>query len=110
MLQVLLAQLHKGSAAPDGGLHLAADALRSQMCIRDRAGNYALRFALSMYVLELTDGFPSKPAAYFRRLHRWVRGDWQNISFILRRGRNFAFADVYKRQYSSRPSQWLSPV
>src|SRR5699024_10392498 len=29
VLQVLLAQLHKGSAAPDGGLHLAADALRS---------------------------------------------------------------------------------
>ena len=45
---------------------------------------------------ELTDGFPSKPAAYFRRLHRWVRGDWQNISFILRRGRNFAFAERWK--------------
>ena len=36
---------------------------------------------------ELTDGFPSNPGAYFRRLHRWVRGDWQNISFIFKRGR-----------------------
>ncbi len=34
---------------------------------------------------ELTDGFPSKPAAYFRRLHRWVRGDWQNLGFIFGR-------------------------
>lgn len=45
---------------------------------------------------ELTDGFPSNPGAYFRRQHRWVRGDWQNIGFIFRRGRNFAFADRWK--------------
>ena len=45
---------------------------------------------------ELTDGFPSNPGAYFRRQHRWVRGDWQNIGFIFKRGRNFAFADRWK--------------
>lgn len=45
---------------------------------------------------ELTDGFPSNPGAYFRRLHRWVRGDWQNISFIFKRGRCLAFADRWK--------------
>lgn len=27
--------------------------------------------------VELTDGYPSQITAYFTRLHRWVRGDWQ---------------------------------
>ena len=31
---------------------------------------------------ELTDGFPSSTLSYFKRMHRWTRGDWQNISFI----------------------------
>lgn len=33
--------------------------------------------------VELTDGFPGRPVPWFDRLHRWIRGDWQNISFIL---------------------------
>ncbi len=37
---------------------------------------------------ELTDGFPASPAAYFKRQHRWVRGDWQNLAVLWRlRGR-----------------------
>ena len=36
---------------------------------------------------ELTDGFPSGPLSYYRRQHRWVRGDWQNLPWLLRRGR-----------------------
>lgn len=32
--------------------------------------------------VELTDGFPPRPGAWFERLHRWVRGDWQNIPFL----------------------------
>ena len=31
---------------------------------------------------EFFDAFPAGPAAYFRRLHRWVRGDWQNLRFV----------------------------
>lgn len=31
---------------------------------------------------EFYDAFPPSPAAYFRRLHRWVRGDWQNLRFL----------------------------
>ncbi|MCD7749356.1 MAG: hypothetical protein LUH42_04845, partial [Oscillospiraceae bacterium] len=27
--------------------------------------------------VELTDGAPVRAAAWFRRMHRWVRGDWQ---------------------------------
>ena len=57
---------------------------------------------------ELTDGFPSNPFSYFKRLHRWVRGDWQNLSFIFGRGRGFAFADRWKLLDSLRRS--LMPI
>ncbi len=32
--------------------------------------------------LQITDGFPKRQQSYFSRLHRWVRGDWQNLPFI----------------------------
>ena len=32
--------------------------------------------------LAFTDAFPSRPLAYYRRLHRWIRGDWQNLPWI----------------------------
>ncbi|MFT8888364.1 MAG: glucoamylase family protein [Ethanoligenens sp.] len=35
--------------------------------------------------VELTDGFPAQPDAWFSRLHRWIRGDWQNLDFLHRR-------------------------
>ncbi len=34
----------------------------------------------------VTESFPHSVGSYFTRLHRWVRGDWQNIRFIF--GRN----------------------
>lgn len=34
----------------------------------------------------VTESFPQSAGSYFARLHRWVRGDWQNIKFIF--GRN----------------------
>ena len=34
---------------------------------------------------ECFDAFPATPMAYFRRLHRWVRGDWQNLRFLFSR-------------------------
>ncbi len=37
--------------------------------------------------VELTDGFPSSPESYMARQHRWVRGDWQNLPWLLREGR-----------------------
>ena len=39
--------------------------------------------------VEMTDGFPPSMGAWLDRLHRWIRGDWQNMPFAL---------DVYKRQ------------
>lgn len=34
---------------------------------------------------QVTDAFPTDARAYFARLHRWVRGDWQNIVFLFRK-------------------------
>ena len=31
---------------------------------------------------EASDAFPARPLAYYRRLHRWTRGDWQNLPFL----------------------------
>ena len=32
-----------------------------------------------------SDAFPAKPLAYYKRLHRWIRGDWQNAPWIFKR-------------------------
>lgn len=32
--------------------------------------------------ISVTDSFPSREESYFKRMHRWVRGDWQNIIFL----------------------------
>lgn len=40
--------------------------------------------------VELTDCFPSDVMAYFKRMHRWVRGDWQNSPWLFSRGRDLA--------------------
>ena len=45
---------------------------------------------------EVTDGFPGKPLSYFRRLHRWTRGDWQNLPWLFRRGRDLSDIDRFK--------------
>ena len=31
---------------------------------------------------EFLDAFPAKPLSFYKRLHRWVRGDWQNLPFL----------------------------
>lgn len=35
---------------------------------------------------EFSDRFPSKPLSYYKRQHRWIRGDWQNLPFIFAPG------------------------
>lgn len=54
--------------------------------------------------LELTEGFPGDVYSYFRRLHRWIRGDWQNIPWIFRRGRGIAPVDRFRLLDSIRRS------
>lgn len=35
--------------------------------------------------VEFSDSFPSSSRAYFKRAHRWIRGDFQNIRFIFKK-------------------------
>ena len=46
-------------------------------------GSY-LRAGL-LHDVELTDGYPARVTAWFSRLHRWVRGDWQIAAWMLPR-------------------------
>lgn len=32
--------------------------------------------------VEFSDSFPASPLSYYRRSHRWTRGDWQNAGWI----------------------------
>lgn len=34
--------------------------------------------------VEMVDGFPASMVSWLKRLHRWVRGDWQNAPFLRR--------------------------
>ena len=40
--------------------------------------------------LELTEGFPGSILSYYERQHRWIRGDWQTLPWLLPRVRNEA--------------------
>lgn len=45
--------------------------------------------------IKVTESFPKTAVSYFARLHRWVRGDWQNVIFIF--GKNpLNFVSRYK--------------
>ena len=46
--------------------------------------------------VELTDGFPSRSGGYFKRMHRWIRGDWQNLPWIFSRGKELTDIDKWK--------------
>ncbi len=45
--------------------------------------------------VQITEGVPKNAASFYSRLHRWIRGDWQNIGFIF--GKNpLNFISRYK--------------
>lgn len=45
----------------------------------------------------LVDGFPGKYMSFLKRQHRWVRGDWQLIKWIIGElGRNLSFLSKWK--------------
>lgn len=46
--------------------------------------------------VEFYDAFPSSPLSYYRRLHRWTRGDWQNAPFIFSRSSELSAIDRFK--------------
>lgn len=44
--------------------------------------------------VELTDGYPSNISSWLSRLHRWIRGDWQNINYLF--DKNISSINRYK--------------
>lgn len=63
--------------------------------------------------VELTDGFPPRPSPWFERLHRWIRGDWQNIGFIRKRlpgGRKNPFNRLCRFKLLDNLRRALTPV
>ena len=57
--------------------------------------------------VNLVDAFPAKPLSYYKRLHRWVRGDWQNAPWIFKR--ELPLMDRFRLLDSLRRSM-LAPV
>lgn len=65
--------------------------------------------------VELTDGCPATVPVYYRRLHRWTRGDWQNLPWLFGRGHGLRDIDRWRLFDSLRrslvtPFVWLSLV
>jgi len=54
--------------------------------------------------VELTDKFPSDVLPYYKRLHRWTRGDWQNLPWVFARGRGLPAIDRWRLFDSARRS------
>ena len=55
------------------------------------------------------DRFPSRPLSYYKRLHRWVRGDWQNAPWLGKRGRALRPIDRW-RLFDSLRRSLLAPL
>ena len=56
-----------------------------------------------------SDRFPARPLSYYKRLHRWVRGDWQNAPWLFRRGRALRPIDRW-RLFDSLRRSLLAPL
>ena len=54
--------------------------------------------------VELADGSPVTAAAWFRRLHRWTRGDWQNLPWLFGAGRDLPMLERFRLLDSLRRS------
>lgn len=46
--------------------------------------------------VELTDGFPACILSYYQRMHRWTRGDWQNLPWLFQRGKGLSAINKWK--------------
>ena len=58
--------------------------------------------------IELLDSHPADILAFFKRMERWTRGDWQNISWLFFRGRGLKAIDRF-RLFDSLRRSLLAP-
>ncbi len=56
---------------------------------------------------EFSDSFPARPLSYYKRLHRWIRGDWQNLPWVF--CRDFTDLDRW-RLFDSLRRSLLAPL
>ena len=75
----------KGLIEPEALLCCTAERFEGKGILSHDAPEGAFLRGALMGDEEFFDAFPAAPAAYFRRLHRWVRGDWQNLRFLFAR-------------------------
>ena len=54
--------------------------------------------------VELTDSFPSTPLSWYARMHRWIRGDWQNLPWAFGQGRDLPLLERWRLLDSLRRS------
>ena len=57
---------------------------------------------------EFADSFPADALSYYKRQHRWIRGDWQNAPWIFSRGKKFKAIDRF-RLFDSLRRSLVSP-
>ena len=58
---------------------------RNQILSHDLIEGAYTRAGLATDV-KVIDSYPSHYSAYARRKHRWMRGDWQNVEWLLSQG------------------------
>ncbi len=58
---------------------------------------------------EFSDAFPTTALSYYKRQHRWIRGDWQNLPWLFSRGRGLADIDRW-RLFDSLRRSLISPL
>ncbi len=57
---------------------------------------------------QFTDSFPATALSYYKRQHRWIRGDWQNLPWLFARGKELPDIERFRLFDSLRRS--LVPV
>ncbi len=58
---------------------------------------------------EFSDAFPANALSYYKRQHRWIRGDWQNLPWLFKRGRELRDIDRW-RLFDSLRRSLISPL
>lgn len=58
---------------------------------------------------EFSDAFPANALSYYKRQHRWIRGDWQNLPWLFKKGRELRDIDRW-RLFDSLRRSLISPL
>ena len=99
------------------GIFCGKGLIRKQAFLRDCADRFPPERVLSHDILEggltgvayagdveFSDSFPASSRSFFKRAHRWIRGDFQNLRFLFKRGfsalTRFKLFDNFRRGIS----------